>query len=375
MVKQLFTSLCMITGQTERAANRLGVRFFLPQLFLLRYANLGGLDPEVFGGQLDNLKSFEETEWCGYWNAFAADYERQAEEKGGQAQDLLIKAITYYSISAFPGHTPLRMEAYWKARELSDRLMPMLDERMEKVTLDIRGERVDGYLRFPRDEGRFPLVIVTNGLEGTMQEIGLPLVAYKGADIGVFLMEMPGTYSYSQPMSGASEEIYSRVIDHFTEHPQVDADNIAMIGLSFGAYWAARMAAASDKLKCSVVCGAPLHHTFSVSGSIGVPQIIIEILMKLTGARNVLDLRSKLSALSFERNDLYRRIHIPLLIINGDNDTLCGTKDSVVLDTKVPKAFLKLYENDDHCAMGHYREWLDLTFGWLKQQFAVKEPA
>ncbi len=33
------------------------------------------------------------------------------------------------------------------------------------------------------------------------------------------------------------------------------------------------------------------------------------------------------------------------------------------------KGFLKLYENDDHCVMGHCREWLAFTFEWLNMQF------
>jgi esterase FrsA len=369
ILKDIFITLCVATGQTERAVNKLGVRFFLPELFRLRYANMGGLDPNAFARQLDSLKSFDEKEWCGYWNEFAAEYERQAEAEGDEAQDLLLKAVTYYSVSAFPGHTPMRMEAYWKARELFEIVLPMLDDRMEKMTLNIAGEQVDGYVRFPTDKGKFPMIIVSNGLEGTFQEIAAPLLAYKDAKLGVFLMEMPGTYAYTKPMSGASEEIYNEVINHFAAHPRVEAGKIAMVGVSFGAYWAARMAAVNDNLKCSVISGAPLEHTFSPSGALGTPQIIVDILKKLTGSVSLSELRSKLDDLSFAKHDFYSRIDIPLLIINGDNDTLCGTKDSVVLDMKAPKAFLKLYENDDHCAMGHYREWLDLTFEWLQKQF------
>ncbi len=69
-------------------------------------------------------------------------------------------------------------------------------------------------------------------------------------------------------------------------------------------------------------------------------------------------------------NGLWRRIEIPLLVINGDRDTLLGTKDSVLLATRAPRGLLKLYEDDDHCAMGHCREWLDLTFAWLRSQFS-----
>lgn len=378
-LKDLFTSICLVTGITERAASRLGVRPFLPELFRLRYANMGGLDPHAFARHLDGLKSFRESAWCGYWNGIAAAYEEEAEKhlrEGGEgsakeARNALIKAITYYTVSAFPGDSPMRMEAYRKAESLNQRLLPLMDDRMEKVTLRIAGEEVVGYERFPRGEGEVPMVIITNGLEGTLQELAFPLVEYRDADMGVFLMEMPGTYAYNQPMSGASEEIYNGVIEHYASHPRVDAGRLAMVGVSFGGYWSARMAAVNPGLRCAVVCGAPLHHGFGPAGSLGTPEIIVSVLKKVTGAGNLKDLRSKLAALSFDKNDLYRRIDIPLLVINGDRDTLVGTRDSVVLAARASKALLKLYENDDHCAMGHYREWLDLSFEWLRTQFAA----
>ncbi len=377
ILKDLFTTLCLLTGQTEKAANHLGVRFFLPELFRLRYANMGGLEPETFTRQLDALKSFRESVWCGYWNATAREYEAEAEKllrEGGdahkdEAQDRFIKAVTYYTVSAFPGDTPMRMDAYRKAGELFERVTPMVDDRMEKVVLHIAGEEVVGYARFPEGEDRVPMVIVTNGLEGTIQEIALPLLAYRDADIGVFLMEMPGTYAYRQPMSGASEAIYNGVIAHFATHPRVDARRMAIVGTSFGGYWSARMAAVNPDLCCAVVCGAPLHYAFGPANSLGTPEIIASVLKKVTGAATLTEMGERLGEMSFVKNDLYRRIDIPLLVINGDNDTLLGTRDSIVLAARVPKALLKLYENDDHCAMGHYRAWLDLTFEWLHMQF------
>ncbi len=374
--KDLFVTTCLLSHQTERAAHRLGVRFFLPSLFRLRYANMGGLDIDDFTRQLGELKSFEEHAWCGYWNEIGQQYEQQAEKliltgaKDDQAQatNFLIKATTYFTVAAFPGHTPLRMDAYYNARRLSDRLLPMLDGTMKRVKLDIAGENVEGYLRFPPGEGKRPFVLVTNGLEGTVQEIALPILKYRHADIGVFLMEMPGTYDYQRPMSSASEEVYRGVIEHFAAHPRVDPSAIAMVGVSFGAYWSARMAAVSPLLRCAVVSGAPLHHAFSRWSAVGTPEIFVAALTKVTGASGMADLRYKLEQLSFEKNDLFHRVKIPTLILNGDRDTLLGTKDSLALGTKAPAAFLKLYENDDHCAMGHYREWLDLTFDWIRSQ-------
>ncbi|WP_287153158.1 alpha/beta hydrolase [Candidatus Solincola tengchongensis] len=339
----------------------------------------GGLDPDVFAAQLEGLRSFREQAWCAYWNDIAAGYEEEAEGLLGKdeaaererGKDALIKAVTYYTVSAFPGTTPLRMEAYRKARELSERLAALLDDRLEKVTLEVGGEEVTGYQRFPEGEDRVPMVIVTNGLEGTVQELALPLLRYREARMGVFLMEMPGTYSYRNPMSPGSEAVYHGVIEHFASHPRVDAGRMAMVGTSFGGYWAARMAARSPRLSCAVACGAPVHHAFGPGNALGTPEIIVSVLLKVTGARNMSEMASRLRELSLVKEDLCRKIEIPLLVINGEKDTLLGTRDSVLLSMRARRGFLKLYEGDDHCAMGHYREWLDLTFEWLQERLAA----
>ncbi len=356
----LFTSLCLLTGQTEHAAHRLGARFFLPQLFTLRYCSLGGLDPATFARQIDELRSFDERRWCAHWNGLA---EQEL------AEGRMAEAMTYYTVSAFPGTTPRRLAAYRKARELLDELMPAVDDRAEKVVLDLAGERVEGYVRFPEGDTPGPFVIATNGLEGTIQEIMLPLARYRDrSSLGIFVMEMPGTYAYERPMTTNAPAIYDAVIEHFAADPRVDAERIGFFGISFGGYWAARMAATNRRLACAVACGAPADHTFGPTGGVGVPRIVVDALMKVTGTRHLPGLTHALRRLSLGKADLYRQITIPLLVINGANDTLVSTKDSIDLALKAPGGLLKLYEGDDHCAMAHLDDWLGLSVAWLEHQ-------
>ena len=143
--------------------------------------------------------------------------------------------------------------------------------------------------------------------------------------------------------------------------------------LVFGGHWAARMAAKSQRLRCAVACGAPTHHSFKVKGTIGIPDVIIRALLNVTGARTLPGLGMQLQALSLQ--GLYRQIRIPLLVINGERDTLLSTQDSVDLAEGAPHATLKLYPDDDHCAMGHYREWLDLSQAWLKEHLTSQQGA
>jgi len=438
LAQKLFVTACAVTRSTDLAARWTGAAPFLPALFVLRYANMGGLDHALFAGQIRRARSFRDDRWCGYWNHIAGAHAREATDllrrlagtdstavpdltdpsttdgltaliapaaalfadHGPRADvraltalvdehappadrpritlalraiDAWVKAITYYQVSAFPGHDPQRMAAYWRSRHLFDALVdalaPTLGLTVEHVDIPVAGgDTVRGYLVVPIGSGPYPVVLTTNGLEGTVQELAIPQLRYRDSGMAMFLMEMPGSYAYTEPMSPHSEAVYHQVIDRLAADERLDADRIAMVGVSFGGYWTARLAATDDRLACAIACGAPTHRSFH-GGALGTPQIILHALAKTVGAANPFDLMGKLKALSIR--DRYSGIAIPLLVINGDRDTLMSTQDSSDLAHGAVNATLLLYPDDDHCAMGHYRQWLDYSQHWLHDHLQV----
>jgi esterase FrsA len=439
--RRLLITACAVTRTTNLAARRLGVRTFLPALFPLRYANMGGLDRTAFARELDGVRSFADADWCAYWEAVAdghlaraqthldtlagrgadgpsllalsgaadavaasrmgellspgapvlADHGPQSSAEriaslaadlatsrddtdataivaAAQALDGLVKAMTYLQVGAFPGESPGQLRCYWRSRRLFEAMLPTfaagLDLRIEPLEIAVNGEDVTGYSVLPADDDVRPAVLMTNGLEGTAQELAIPLLRYRASGLGVFVMEMPGTYAYDTPMSTASQVIYDAVLERIARDPRVDPERIGMVGVSFGGYWAARTAALSPRLRAAIACGAPTHRSFRAG--VGMPEIIIEALAKVTGASNPIALMRTMRALGI--GELYAQIPIPVLAVNGDHDTLMATQDTVDLAAGAPLGELKLYPDDDHCAMGHYAEWLDDSQAWLVEQ-------
>ena len=441
--RRLLVTACAATRTTNLVARRTGVAPFLPALFPLRYANMGGLDQALFAQQLQAIRSFDDEAWCGHWDAIATDHLVRAQDRldrlsaaeaprlasmldgphaaaadalaellaagtpvladhgpqpapaaierlaiqeaarGGVAParvadaavalDEIVKAVTYFQVSAFPGTSDRRMASYWRSRRLFDALRPAFSEGLgltiEPLDLETGGETVGGLLVVPGDDvdGPRPAVLVTNGLEGTYQELVIPLMRHRSSGLAVVAMEMPGTYAYRQPMTAASEEIYDRVLERIAADPRIDAERIGMVGVSFGGYWSTRLAAHSSALKAAVSCGAPTHHSFGLS--LGMPEIILHAMAEVVGASNPIALLRAVRRLDLA--DLYAQIKIPLLVINGDDDTLLSTQDSVDLANGAPRGELKLYPGDDHCAMGHYHEWLELSQRWLVEQLGA----
>ncbi|WP_415973849.1 alpha/beta hydrolase family protein [Rhodococcus sp. 077-4] len=423
-------SVRALTHTTEQVAHSRGVAPFLPRLFVDRFTHLGGIPDDEFRGQLSRCRSFEDDLWAPYWTKFADEHLERADaaltrlgaptsarlidarddstlaelgaalapaasilaDRGTVAHPLstarfiaehpeasdaavaidgVIKALVYDFVAAWPGWTPQRLRAYRRSTRLSESLLlalaPTMGYVVEVVDIDLPGtsDRVHGILALPRESTLIPTVLVTNGLEGTVAETLLPLLAQRDAGLGTFVMEMPGTYSYEDPMTAASEDVYSAVIDFLAADERIDADRIGMMGFSFGGYWSTRMAASDSRLRAAVANGPLTHRSFGALNSIGMPEVMVSTLIKTLGATGIADLAHKTSKLSLRHR--YRDIEIPLLVINGAQDTLASTRDSLELAVDAPNAQLVLYADDDHCAMGNAERWSALSTRFLRE--------
>lgn len=419
---------CALAKTTEKAARRRGVGHFLPALFVDRFANMGGIDKRLFTQQLGGCRTFEDEGWAAYWRGLAqthleaadaelatlgapsvrmildSDDDSTAEALGhvlapavrvfadripedagtlladfvaeqpehrpeAAAIDSLVKAMTYLFAASWPGWSPARLRAYGDSQRIMHALLiglaPAMNVHVERIELEIAGEHAVAYGVFPVQDFPGPAVLVSNGLEGTIQEALIPALRLRTRGIAMITMEMPSTFQYLKPLSAESEEMYLAVIEQLAAHRRVDPERIGMMGISFGAHWSTRMAARSTRLKAVVSNGGLYHRSFSAAATFGMPEIMLWTLKRTVGAKNLVELGRCLHALSIK--ELYGEITIPILAINGDTDTLISTQDTIDLATGAPRGELLLYPHDDHCAMGHYTEWLDQSTAWLEK--------
>lgn len=427
LVRRAAVSTLALTHTTEIAARRLGVAPFLPALSADRFTHLGGIESAVFTEQLAACSSFEDARWADHWEAFAREHLATAdvalEALGGPstgtllgahsedaisrlgellapavsiladrgpiaspdglrefcarhpeaqeaaiALDALIKALVYEFAACWPGWSPRRLRAYETSHRLGEILLTALAPAMGVTVETVRiplgdNDEIRGYLIAPEGAEQLPAVLITNGLEGSLAELTLPLLRRRADGLTCLVMEMPGTFHYREPMSPASERVYSAAVDFLCADRRVDAERIGMLGVSFGAYWATRMAAVEPRLRAAVANGAPADRSFAPDGSVGVPEVIVSTIRQTIGASGLLDMVGKLKALSLR--ELLPRIEIPLLVINGADDSLVKVEDSIDIATYAPNAQLVLYADDDHCAMKNGVEWFDRSVAFL----------
>ena len=90
---------------------------------------------------------------------------------------------------------------------------------------------------------------------------------------------------------------------------------------------------------------------------------MIFILKTVTGATSLFGLVVALKRLSLSNED-FARIRIPALAINGEHDTLVSTQDTLDLAKYAPRGERRMYD-DDHCAIGHFADWVEYSMHWL----------
>ncbi|AFU01971.1 alpha/beta hydrolase family protein [Nocardia brasiliensis] len=293
------------------------------------------------------------------------------------ALDSLLQAIAFQIVAAWPGATPARLRAYRRARSLSELLLtavgPALGLDIAVIEISAGNESVRAVTIFPRGTRRCPVLLVTNGLDGTVGELALPLLKYRNTGLGLLIMEQPGSYAGARPGPVAAPEVYRAVLDYLSAHRRVAAGRIAMFGMSFGGYWAARTAAVDARVRCVVCSGAPAHRAFGPAGAFGVPEPVLRAMGVALGARTLRRIGAELATLSLRR--WYADIGIPMLVIGGDCDKVVDSGDARELAAAVPNATLRLYPGDDHCAPAHFVEWLDMALHWLTAHLGVGQPA
>ncbi|KAK2019562.1 alpha/beta-hydrolase [Colletotrichum eremochloae] len=304
----------------------------------------------------------------------------EEERSSSVAVSSLLKAIAYLFVAAWPGHTPERMKAYCNCGDLFhillDAVAPIINLTVERHQVKTNGEEVNVYALLPNASTAgngtlVPGVLVTNGLEGTNVETMATALRTQAIQSSAwFFMEMPGTYAYKKPMTKASSErIYGDVLSFIASHKSVDASRLGMIGVSFGGNCTTRMAIADKRLKAVVINGAPLARSLGPLGSFGMPEIVARTLFSVLGAQTLLDLKKSLHDITPSRAYI-ESIDCNVLAVNGENDTLISTQDTVDLAAWAPNSELVLYPGDDHCAMGHIREFLEYGSQWLDKNLS-----
>jgi dienelactone hydrolase len=205
--------------------------------------------------------------WYDAWNGMADRVAKEAAEQLARghrvsARDSFLRATSYYQSSEFflhgqPGD-PRIARAYRLSVDCYKQCAKLFDPLIEPIEIPYEHTTLPGYFHHADNSGRRrPTLIMHTGYDGTAEEMhvsGARAAVERGYNALAF--DGPGQYG---PLHREGlvfrpdwEKVVSPVVDFALKQPTVDADRIALMGISFGGVLAPRAAAFEHRLAALV---------------------------------------------------------------------------------------------------------------------------
>jgi len=370
----------------------------------LAYARHGGADIGECFGTAARIGKTDLDRWYREWLATADRTEaaaRRSAEAGqvASAREGYLRASNYYRTAGLfhlraPVDERLR-HSTTRQREAFRAGAALLANPPEAVDIPYEDTTLPGYF-FRAGPARGPTVILTNGYDGTVEELyfangaaalarGYHVLAFDGPGQGSVLLDQ------GLPFRPDWENVVTPVVDHLLGRPEVDPDAVALIGWSFGGYLAPRAATAEHRLAaCVSDCGpydlfdaAAARIPGVLRGGSGLARAALTraldyLLTKPTAGwalrRNLLvhGVSDPMAFLAMAPDyTLKGREHLircPTFVCDTDGDDLSAAAQTFADRLRCPKEFVAFGAADDvtgHCEMSGRATYHRRSFDWL----------
>ncbi len=313
-----------------------------------------GLDPGDVKEAFESIHTADKDEWAAGFMRVADRYFNEAKslEKTdpAKANADYIRAWRLYSFGRWPiPASPGKQRSYEKALEAFLAHARFMDPPLEVVHIPFEGKEIIGYLRLPKNaKGPVPLVIAVNGLDSRKEDLTESFSAILPFGIGYLAVDGPGTGQNPIKVSETADRMLSKVIDYAQSRPEIDKNRTAMHGVSWGAYWATKMAIVERaRLRGCSAQSPPVdkffQREFLMNSLLGNREYLFDqvpaLMNILEGVHTLDEMAAFLPKLSLVREGLLGKPMAPMLIIAGVLDTQVPIDDEYLLLSKgdVPK--------------------------------------
>ena len=317
-----------------------------------------GLDPGDVKEAFTSIHTSDKDEWAAGFMHVADRYFEEAKslEKSTDKADLAkanadyVRAGRLYSFGRWPIPASAgKQRSYEKAIASFLAHAKFFDPPLEVVHIPFEGKEIIGYLRLPKNAtGPVPLVIAVNGLDSRKEDLTESFGAILPFGIGFLAVDGPGTGQAPIKVSETSERMLSKVIDYAQSRPEIDKNRIAMHGVSWGAYWATKMAIVERvRLRGASAQSPPVDRFFQkdflMNSLLGNREYLFDqvpaLMNILEGVHTLDEMGEYLPKMSLVHQGLLGKPMAPMLILSGVLDTQVPIEDEYLLLSKgdVPK--------------------------------------
>jgi len=313
-----------------------------------------GLDPGDVKEAFTSIHTRDKDEWAAGFMGVADRYMNEAKslEKTDptKANADYIRAWRLYSFGRWPIPASAgKQRSYEKAIEAFLAHARFWDPPLEIVRIPFEGKEIIGYLRLPKNaNGPVPLVLAVNGLDSRKEDLAESFSAILPFGIGFLAVDGPGTGQNPIKVSENAERMLSRVLDYVATRPEIDKNRVAMHGVSWGAYWATKMAIVERaRLRGASAQSPPtdkfFQKEFLMNSLIGNREYLFDQIPALMAifdnVKTIDEMAEVLPKMSLVKQGLLGKPMAPMLILAGVLDTQVPIDDIYLLLNKgdVPK--------------------------------------
>ena len=326
---------------------------------------LNGLYPNDVHEALSAIKTRNPDEWAAAFSTLANRYLHKAQTapNPSEADANFLRAWRLYYFAQWPAPTsPGKKAAYAKALDAFLMHARLLDPPLEVVRIPFEGSEIVGYLRIPKNvPGPVPVVLAIAGLDSGKETVAETYAAALAHGLAFFAVDSPGTGQAPVKASETADRIYSSVIDYLAERPEIDKTRILVHGLSFGAYWAAKLAHTEHERLRGVVAQSPAVHNYFqpefFAATMNTHEYLFDRVPALLSAydnvHSVDDLMNLYPKMSLQTQGLIGKPTAPLLVVGG------------VKDSQVPIADLDLLT---HSGTSPREAWINPVGGHMGRE-------
>ena len=301
-----------------------------------------GLDPADVRDALSTIHTRDADEWAAGWSRVADKYMADAAANPARADADRLRAWRLYYFAQWPVPSSKgKQAAYAKALDAYAQHAATLDPKLEIVHIPFEGREIVGYLRLPKGvTGPAPLVLAISGLDSRKETVAETYNALLPHGVGYFAVDSPGTGQAPIKVSPTADRMFSAVLDYLQTRPEIDHARIIAHGVSFGGYWATKLALTEHGRLLGVVSQSPpvdgaLQAAFLRTNLLGNREYLFDVVPAFLGVVEGGDTVDKLAdafpKLSLVAQGLIGKPTGPMLIVGGAKDTQVPLSDLELL--------------------------------------------
>lgn len=310
------------------------------ELWRARYIG-AGVDPIVIRQLEAAIDGWDD--WCPKWHAVARETEEWAERslQAGNtltAGELFTRASILYHFGGMMviDDMDLFHESHRRCVEAYAKGAPLLKVPGQPVKVPFQGIEMPGYLRVPRAEVPPPVAVFVNGWEGRKEESGMNVEHMLDRGVATFSFDGPGIGEVLPhlPMTGEYGPALNAVYDTLSQRDDIDPDRIALVGISRGAFLAAKAAAEEPRAAALAMVGPGYVNGMLHLGD-DLKSLIGEYMQFIFHQDSPEALEERLAAGDLDLEGVGQRITCPTLVVTDDHESEAQYGGSVRLHSEL----------------------------------------